>query len=253
MELFIPSENRDQVTYYKFKDTRWEEIILRDAVRRDYAYAPTVVKTHEFMSNIPKRTDQFYYEDDQDVVVLEYCYQKEIGERLLSNVGCAGHGCDHFYEKAYEYSYLKHYLISELANAIRVYYSTVNLDIPKARESLNRIKECIHCSRSDLFQILDIFKSLSFQETREFTNLDELVRFIFMRDSFDRAHSLDKYKSEIEGLRIEDICSRVSESDPYTITRIKHQLCDREQGRQFLDFMPEINDKKQMLSRILER
>lgn len=251
MELFVPSKNRDSVTCYRLLKNDWKSSVITGATDWFRDVKPTVIKKEYLKSDAPYRTDIFYFSGDSDIYVLDYRGKECVGRSLASNVGVASNGCDHYYEDDYKYSYYKNYFIRGLASAIRCYYDALDFDVASARLALNRIKKCIDCTSSDVYYMYKILESLSFTEERKFTNLEDLAYFIFNSDRDDIEYYLKYYKEAIQGLSIADVCSNVTSSDSYIISKVKRQLCDSEKGEDLMAFLPEVKAEKEELARIL--
>lgn len=242
MNLYTTNgENR--INYYRLKDYDVQKRVLGSYDK------PTIVRKERCFSG---EEDRLFFQGE-DVCFMTLESREYLGRQLQSNIGVACSGCDHYYEDAYRYNYVKHFLMPELASAIRSYYAFRNLDISKARACLNRIGECLKCETVDILMMMDILDSLTITETRTFTNLDEFAQFVLKSDSYDRTHHLRDYKEEIKGLTIRDICLSDDMKSSYVLWKLKEELASSGKVQRLLDFMPDIKDKCQELSTAFER
>lgn len=242
MNLYTTNgENR--INYYRLKDYDVQKRILGSYNK------PTIARKEKCLSGEEGRL--FFQGEDVCFMTLES--REYLGQQLQSNIGVACSGCDHYYEDAYRYHYVKHFLIPELASAIQGFYATRNLDISKARACLNRIGACLECDTIDIRMMIDILDYLKITETKTFTNLEEFTKSFLMSNDWDRIYRSHDYEQAIKGLTINDLLRLNYESLTYPLNTLSQELAKSSKVQELLDFMPEIKDKREELSLALER
>lgn len=242
MNLYT-TNGENKINYYRLKDYDVQKRVLGSYDK------PTIVREENCLSG---EEDRLFFQGD-NVYFMTLESREYLGRQLQSNIGVACSGCDHYYEDAYRYNYVKHFLISELASAIQGYYAARNLDIPKARACLNRIGKCLECDTIDILMMMDILDSLAISESRTFTSLDEFAYFVLKNDDFDCVHNLHDYKDAISGLTIKDLCLFDNAKSSYILYRLRKELASSSKVQSLLDFMPEVRDKRRELSITFER
>ena len=131
------------------------------------------------------------------------------GSIISSNVGCAGHGCDHYYESISVPVYSNIGLGYELSSAIRCYLAVCNLNIAEAKACLNRVFNDLSCSEKDKANIYWILSQMAQMEQRNFHDLNELTKFFMSRNQRYYSHN---YQEQINGLTLKDLRYNYSSS-----------------------------------------
>lgn len=237
MNLYTVNKGKDKITFYKLGTCDVTKTVLKRA------YKPTIVRKESCLEG---EEDQLFYQGD-DVYYTTLESSEYLGRTLQSNIGVACNGCDHYYEDSYRYHYTKHFLVPELASAIRSYYAVRDLDVTKARFYLNKICDCVTCDTADLLMMFSILDALSFSETRVLENLDEFAQSVLRSNGYDCQYHLRSYREEIKGLTIQDICSLDSTSS-YVLSRLRGELQASDKVQELVQFMPEIVEKRKELS-----
>lgn len=122
--IFKLNESKTLITAYELGDIKQAEYAVSRFI--DDHYGLTGFKdagTHT--SSYDEGYEKLVWGENGELLLQRRTGKKYLGLMQQSNIGVAGHGCDHYYEDAYSYSYIRSSLPKDISAAFTCMYSTI--------------------------------------------------------------------------------------------------------------------------------
>lgn len=256
---------------YQLADEKSLDLFKKELLNSSYRVIDREEKT--FTTDADLGQESLVWLSKGKIAIRRKTGEEYLGQKLLSNIGVASHGCDHYYGKSYSYSYTDYALTNELLKAVVCLYNTIyygefneneamdwghkNIynDEVKAlqyvKEILNSIPDTFDYNFSnDILRIISHALGVIRVKTRSYNikSVEDLEK-VFCNEHYFGKYCVSLFLNEMNFSSVNEILSVVKNDKILS----KEGLLTREMFRTFpltkewLAFANEVNEKEKKL------
>lgn len=122
--IFKFNQDKRIITAYELGDAKSAEHVVSEFLD-DYYGCTGFKDAGEYVSLYDEGYKRLVWGEDGNLLLQRRTGKEYLGLFAQSNFGVAGHGCDHYYEDEYRYTYLRSLLPKDIMAAFQCMYSTI--------------------------------------------------------------------------------------------------------------------------------